>query len=885
MQHSSLLPGRAGSSGYTARLLVYSCIMLMLFAVLAFTPLSSAVQAASPRATTNVKMTARSLFQGWFKYGDWLPVEISLENYGEAATVRVEAQVVTRISGSNYTTNYQREVALGERANKRFTLYLIPYVETTNPSRSITYDTTITLRSNERSLSEQKVQLLPVNPTDYIVGVINQDPNTLSNNLSNLKVGGRSIRVGAVGMGLADIPDQGIGLRSFNSLIIGEVSTETLSNDQRAALREWVEAGGQLILLGGNSWSKVRSAFPPAILPLDVTNYANISSLDGLVSPNGDEIKASTPLSRPATMARGQVLQGARLLSYLPDGSNVLPVAAERRLGTGRIVASSLDFSVPPLLDWSGGSQVWQEFFNFNITPFNPLYQEPNPQIKNSQDMLGFVSNVPELRLPDISLFFLLILGYVLIAGPLNFLVLKKIGHLEYAWVTLPVLGILFMGVALNYANSQPPGEVLISQLSVVQTGIDQEQAQVRSYAALFSPTDRNYDVGPNLADATVRSLITPLNRYNSTLIEGEPPRRALQGEKPRMDDFQIGQWSAQGLSLESTVAARNFQLVADLRYEDNKIVGTVRNQTGGAIRNTILMLGDQIVKFKDVIEAGETVPVEFAMPSPTAAVVAFCSTNVSATTSTFSGSTPGERLAMTMLQDRRDDKVTQTRASFVRKLYESGRYSPLNIQRGLDLIGWLDQNPMPLMVNGVTSQSKSSQVLFARLPVDFEARSGDGRFVIPAMGLIPQSVTSSTGNLPLTNRFDRTDQVCLNRGSVTVQFLMPPERGPLKVKKLTLYVNAFTQTGRREPTLPESVELYNFQSKSWEIWTGLTNSALQTNIGSNFSNQPPPIKNVMEDAGRFTDPQTGRILLRLNSNSSNTIFFQHSLEIEGTFN
>jgi hypothetical protein len=859
---------------------------LMAGALAVTTPVNAAPTSQS--TVPNVKLSARSLFQGWFKYGDWLPIEVNLENFGEAVSVKVEASITTRNSGANFTTNYQREVNLGERANKRFLIYVIPYVETTNPSRSITYDTSVELWAGDRKLSEEKVNLLPVSPNDYLVGTVTQDGNTLSNALSNLKIGGQRTRVGSVSLGLNDIPDQGNGLRSFNSLIFGEVNTDSLTADQRTAIQEWVEAGGQLILLGGNGWSKVRSAFSNALLPLDVSNYSNVLSMDGLVSPNGEDIKSNSPLTRPAVIARSQVLQGAHLLSYLPDGNNYLPVVAERQMGEGRVLAVSLDLAASPLLEWSGTNQLWQEMFGFNITPFNSLYTDNNPQIKNAQDMLGFVSSVPELRLPDILPFLGLLGLYLLLIVPVNFAILKKIGRLELAWFTLPVFGAIFVVISLNYANSQPPGDVLISQLTVVQSGQDQDIAQVRSYAAVFSPVDRTYDIGlassANGDNSPLRGLATPLNRTSVSATATDPERTVTEGDNLQLTDFQIGQWSAQGFSVETTLPAKSFQLVGDLHYEGDKIVGSVRNNTGSAIRNSLLVLGDQMFKFKDVIEAGEVANVDFALPAPTAAVMAYCTSNFNSSSS-FSNTNPSEKLANLLLQDHRDDKLTQARAGFLRKLYESGRYSPLNNQRGLDLIGWIDQNPLPLAVGGVTSQSKSSQVLISRLPVDLETKSGDGRFMVPAMGFFPETATANNGSSPYTSRTDRTDELCLNKGSVTVQYLLPIEHANYKVSKLTLYLNSFSVTGRREPTLPDSVELYDYQSQSWQPWNNLQNSAVQTTVGSNFTNPPPTaIKNVMEDAERFSDPKTGRILLRMNYNSSNaTLLTQSGLEVEGT--
>jgi hypothetical protein len=830
-------------------------------------------------------MSAQSLFQGNFKFGDWLPIEISLENYGEAVDVQIQATIQTRANAATFNTTFERDVNLGERANKRLILYIIPYVETFNASGQVSYDTPVILKAGNLKLGESRVKLQPHSPTDYLVGVLTTDPSAL-NYINNLKVGGgQRNRVSTINLGLGDIPDQGTGLRTFNSLVISDQNTDALSTEQRSALREYVETGGQLILEGGNGWNKVQSGFDPSFLPLNVTGYTNIDSLDSLVPPDGEAINIPGPLSRPAAIAQSQVMKEARLLSQVTSGNTVLPVAAEREYGEGRVVAMSLDLAVPPLQDWSGASQVWLELFGYNITPQHSLYSEANPQIKNAADYLALVTSVPELKLPDIFTFFLIVAAYLVLIGPVNYIILKKIRRLTLSWVTLPVLTVVFSLVVINYTGSQSPGQVLINQLSVVQVGPDQTIAQVRSYSAVFSPEDTNYDIYPSLAGTDIDNhiLLSPLNRSTGGLNDTDVTREMVQGDHPYLEGFQIGQWNAQGFAVETSVPSDPYQVTADLHYEDGRIVGTIHNNTAFNLTNTVLNLGDAPVKFKDVIEAGTVVQVDFPLPGPTTASQAFCTTSFSSSSS-FNSSNPSERIANLFIGDRKDDKVAVSRANFLRKVYDSARYSPINTQRGLDLIGWMDQNPVPIAVNGVTAQAKTSQVLIARLPVNFETSEGDGRLLLPSMAFFPDSVTASNGQVALTSRPDLTDQFCVSRDSVTAQYRLPVGNGPFKVKSLTLYINAFgAASTQRNPVSLDTYEMYDYQAKSWVELPNIINSAQPVSQGSNFTSAPPPQKNVIDNPARFADPVTGRILLRLSSSSASPIFVQTGLQVEGS--
>jgi len=740
MQHlSSCKSGQRFEKNPSARFrLAILTVFLWLTAVLGWLiPLSAQAQTTSPNPTTgtsNVKLQARSFYGGYFKYGDWLPVEISLENYGEAIEAQVETTVTSYYNGANLNTAFRRVVSLGQRANKRFTLYLQPYVQSTNVSRSLSYEAKVQLKSGERVLDEKTIKLQPIPPQDYILGAIVTDPNVLVS-MNNLKVGPLRSSVVAAPLTLADIPDRAEGLRSLNALVISEIATDGLKAEQRTAIKNWVGAGGQLLLMGGSGWGRVREAFDSSFLPFDVLDFTNVSDIGGLSAVPGEK----AILSRPVALARGQILQGGRALAYASTNTGPTPLMAERKVGAGRVIALALDLTNPTVMDWTGSKRLWQELFSYNAGVNNALYQEQNPHLKNAVDLLGFISNVPELQLPNLWPFLLLFGIYIIVVSPLNYLILKRLGRLELAWLTIPATIALCTGVTLFIAGSQQPGQVIVSQMSVIQLGSDQEAAQLRSYAAVFSPEERRYQVAPEEQEGTTNILLSPMSRAsNGAANDVESLRVVVQGEKARMDSFPIGQWAAQGFSTETVLPARNFQIYSSLYFKrenpqsDNaKIVGTIRNTTASTLRNVMLVMGDAPTKLKDAIEPGEAVEVNFSLPSPTAAVPAFCSTTYG--NYGLPPQTVGDRISTLLQQDRRDDKLLSNRAGFVKKVFDSGRYSPLNLTRGLDIVAWPDQNPLPLDVDGVTVQTKASQLLIARLPINAESRDGGPKCSCPA--------------------------------------------------------------------------------------------------------------------------------------------------------
>jgi hypothetical protein len=829
-------------------------------------------------ADANVRMTVRPLYEGNFKYGDWLPVEVTLENFGSATDVRVESLVTSTINSANFSTLFQRSISLGARSNKRFIFYIQPFVASNNVSRFVTYDQSVYLRVGDRTLSEQKIKLSPVSPTDYLVGVFAQDISQVSAVWNNIKIGALRSRVTPVTLTSADVPDRVEGLHSFDALIMSEFNSSNLNKTQVTAIKNWVANGGQLILMGGTGWNRVAGGFDSGFLPIDMYDFTTVDDLSGLVIP----FDQATPLANQANMAVGQVLSGgqpvvmSKITSPKRPGAPV-PLVAERVYGSGRVVVSAVDYMVSPTLEWSGGAKAWQNLFSYNAGAYYAIYSEANPHLKNNPEILSLLTTVNGLPMPDITPFIIIFGVYLLVVAPSNFLILRRLKKVTWAWTTIPLATVVFTGVTVWFALQQPPGDVLINQFSVVQTLSNGEVAHLRSYAAVFSPEERRYEVTPKLNQTLAPALIQPLNR--AVTRPNELPRTVIQGDEARVSDFEIGEWAAQGFSFETTISDRNYRLQSNLSFRDNKIVGTLTNTTPFTIRGTLLALGDTVQKIKD-LEPGETFNLDFTLPGASQYTPALCSTTFTGYNSGNSFESTGDRLRRTLLGNVRDDKNLTSQSIFLKKMYDIGRYGPKPLTRGFDLVGWLSQNPAPLNIPETKATTKSNQLLIARLPVSYQA-NGDNQLILPPGYLHPELVKDESGVASLSTVYERTDQICVNaKNSVSAMYRLPTQQGPVKPKTLTLYFNSVTANSSRTPITPDQVEMYDWQDNKWRTaFTNPTNSATGTNSNNNAMGTAQP--NLVVDPVRFVNNQTGQIFVRFSSYNY-PLFIQFSLGVEG---
>ena len=75
------------------------------------------------------------------------------------------------------------------------------------------------------------------------------------------------------------------------------------------------------------------------------------------------------------------------------------------------------------------------------------------------------VANLPSLALPPITGLLVLLLGYIILVGPVNYLILSRLDRREWAWITVPVADrrvhdrrVRHRGAAARLGRHRPPG-------------------------------------------------------------------------------------------------------------------------------------------------------------------------------------------------------------------------------------------------------------------------------------------------------------------------------------------------------------------------------------------------------------------------------------------
>jgi len=417
-------------------------------------------------AQGGLTLEARAGFDGYYQVNGWVPVQVVVANEGKDIEGEIQIEITDNRRGR---VLYTQPAILPTHSRKQFTLYVF--------APSYTRELTVKLVEKRVTLVKRAVSIQQLAVEDFLCGVVSEDPSAL-NYLAGLPRIGQG-RVYVAHLGLADIPSQGRALGTMDALILHDTDTSLMSDRQRDALRGWVASGGHLIICGGPN------AIPTAtglgdLSPVRV--HGTLTTAD--IGTLGDYANAPFIANVPAVVAQVEPTTG-----WVMAGKADLPLLIRRELDRGRVDYLALDPDLEPMRTWIGNDSLWPKLFS--LTAWT---QSASPQL-NRGNIHSALANIPSLDVPPVLLVIAFLFIYIVIVGPLNFLILKLVDKRALAWITIPALILLFSCVAYVAGFATRGRKVIVSEIAIVRAQPESGMANVDSFVGLYSPARRTYDV------------------------------------------------------------------------------------------------------------------------------------------------------------------------------------------------------------------------------------------------------------------------------------------------------------------------------------------------------------------------------------------------------
>jgi hypothetical protein len=356
------------------------------------------------------------------------------------------------------------------------------------------------------------------------------------------------------------LPDRWFGYEAVDLVVLATGARDfvnQLAQDsesaRRNALLEWVRRGGQLVMSVGRNKQEVAQLLQKmALIDCKLTGSEVRRSLRTL-SLEWCKREVHRPLLQQIEVAT--LVPGKGVHVMVRDEGR--PTLVEASCGLGRVILVAFDLDTPPFTTWDGQQAFWTRLqaeaahhlparegkAAQPMAPGGPRAM-PGMQFEAERYDLRAVlkrelesfEEIPVIPFTWVALF---ILFYIVLVGPLDYFLLKKLfKRLELTWITFPLTVIVVSVIAYAVAYAAKGDDVRINKVDLIDIDLhNPRQVYGETFFTLFSPRVQSYTVGiePAVGDWT-DPIPTGAPGPVVTLLEGgdRTPRTGSESLFPR---------------------------------------------------------------------------------------------------------------------------------------------------------------------------------------------------------------------------------------------------------------------------------------------------------------------------------------------------------------
>jgi len=735
---------------------------------------------------SGITLNARLGFDGYYKEGMWLPVRIRVENNGSDTRGQLRIENPGGFAGPS--VSFTRDVDLPTQSRREIFLYIAPDGFANNLKVSL-------VGLDGKELTSTTARAVQVSASDLLYGVLAGSASAFSPLINITPFNGTaSLAV----LELADLPPAHAAWQGLDVLVISDVDTGALSLEQRTALAAWVSNGGRLIVAGGPSWQKTAAGLGH-LLPITPSGSQTLTQLNEL-----EAFVGGPALEGQAIVATGALAPEAAVLVHVQG----TPFAIARRIGFGQVAFLAADPALAPLRGWDGTLNLFRKALSAPVDRPGWAFG-----ITNWSSASEAVDSLPGLQLPNP----LLICGflglYLIIIGPVNYLVLRFVKRRELAWVTIPGIVAVFSISAYVIGSFLSGSQPILHQLSIVQAWPDSDQARVDQVVGLFSPRRTTYTV-----DFAPGFLVRPLQSYS-----GPNPAsgdiRIEQGDRSRLYNVRTDIASLERFIAVGRAPAPRFdaQLQTELSggsFPSITLKGAIINQSEVTLDEAILLVPGSVERLGR-FAPGETRSISLSLANARASNLP---QNVIVPFGTGGTGAPPSVPYYSSQYDSTVDDILGTSAYYTDKdIYRKylllsaaiNTYSGGGRGGGVYLVGWSASAPVSAEVVDAAYATSDQTVYFIALrsSVNFA-----GSLITVSPGFMTWTPLELTRNSGAAGPYDIS--IYANESySLRFQPFQPLAFRAVKDLTLHLYGTSYGPNSKRTPEL----ELWDFAENAWQ--------------------------------------------------------------------
>lgn len=580
-------------------------LLVMILIVTALMLQFSAIASAAPNSNS-VEMVVDAGYEDVVKVGTEAPFYITLVNKGEAFSG--EAQVIIDTSYRSktvYATNFE----LPEGTTKKLTLNV--------PVSTANRKVQVRLESSGRTIKEVEYSFNKIlSPGIPVIGVLGDGYNQLRV-LNGLRIKQSQIGMDARGMyGNKVVYEEGMGsviessaemlqlnkdtlpeddkaFSTFDYIVIADYDTSLLSDKQMQALEKWVDEGNTLILAGGTNAKKVYSGLSNSLKPFEILGSKKESINEALVQfTTKDAPEAIVDIST-GNMGEGKVL----------IGDETLPLAVSYKKSGGKILFVAFDPTMSPISVWGNAGEMWKRLINESVQTVNI----EDDIRRDYYDYDSVVRQVPEDQTPPYKNLLLIILVYIILVGPLLYILLKWKDKRDYSWVIIPLLSVVCIGIIYAAGFRTRYTSAVMNNFSIIRLDSHNKTAEIQTSSGVFNngsgkmnleysqdhkvdvirENDHYYGYNYNYSDEDYKNA-----QIKSKIYLNDPIKHEL---------YNVGLWEPCVLRT-SQFQSYEGKLMRNMSINGNEFSVELKNDTGFAFEDSFIIVGENFVDVGNIL-------------------------------------------------------------------------------------------------------------------------------------------------------------------------------------------------------------------------------------------------------------------------------------------
>lgn len=746
------------------------------------------VLAAPDLQSSDLSLDVQAGYDGYYQEGQWVPLRVQVSNDGPD----VDA-VLRAVDDASFAAEvvYSRPIELPSGSRKEVFLYF------SNDGYVSSLD--VELVANNRRLASTNVLLRQVGLGDVLYGILSDNPSAFSDlGLVAPISGNAQVAV----LTVDDLPPVAEAWRALDVLVFSDVDTGQLNAQQREAMHAWVTSGGRVIVSGGPGWTRTAAGLD-TLLPVQGAGSATLSNLSSFAEAMG---LSGQDLNGEAFVTEGQPLPGAQV-AVSQDG---VPLWVWQEIGLGRVDYLAMDPALEPLRSSPNMETLWRS-----------IMVEGSSAPSWSQ---GFVANwyyareavvsIPGVSLPSALQLCGFLSVYVMIIGPLNYIVLRRMKRTELAWVTVPGVVLLFSAMAYVTGYQVRGSRAILHRLTLVQSWSDSEVARVDSVIGLWSPRRSTYDlrVGENL-------LAQPLPGDYGGGLGASANRLIEQTEGSTLRGVRVDVGAVQSFLVEGYAPAVHVDSDLSMTLDSGgglRVDGEVWNDSGVDLEDAVLLAAGAAQQLGDLPD-GDSASINLSLLSGYATAA---SVNGFQVVPGGAGSVPANYGGYAGYDSTVDDILgtsycygsneLQRRCNLLRAAID--QYAGVAGRGpGVYLVGWSDESPVDVSVVDANSANVDTSVYFFALPVTVEQ-------VGQSITVPPSLMTWSQIDMGQSYSSYAPYEIYLSptmEGPVAFRYEPLPIVSLGSVTGLTVHIEGYQPTSN---IAPPNVELWDWSESKWEV-------------------------------------------------------------------